>query len=82
MVILEYMKVKRNGLLVNLHKMSQLKLYFEILDWILDDALERSHIVTKQDLRNIQQAFHLNRPERFHSNDATSVHALVQTLRG
>ena len=48
----------------------------------LDVALERSHIVTKQDLRNIQQAFHLNRPERFHSNDATSVHALVKHYEG
>jgi hypothetical protein len=48
----------------------------------LDGQLKRSHILTKKDIGNIERAFHLNRPERQHCDDATSVHAFVQLYQG
>ena len=43
----------------------------------LSGQLLRTHIMTRQDIVNIRKAFRLNKPERLHANDATSVHALV-----
>jgi len=48
----------------------------------LDGQLQRLHIVTKKDICNIERAFHLNRPERHHTDDATSVSAIVQMYSG
>src|SRR6218665_491832 len=39
----------------------------------LNGQLTRLHIVTKQDLSNIEKAFHLNKPQRRHEDDGTSV---------
>src|SRR6218665_2348093 len=48
----------------------------------LNGQLTRLHIVTKQDLSNIEKAFHLNKPERRHGDDATSVSAFVHSYDG
>jgi len=48
----------------------------------LDRQLRRMHIITKKDICNIERAFNLNKPERQHADDATSVSALVQMYSG
>jgi hypothetical protein len=45
----------------------------------LDGSLQRLHIISKKDLHNIERSFNLNKPERMHADDATSVDALVHS---
>ena len=52
----------------------------KVLDKIRDNVgsfIERSHLVTKKDLHNIEQSFDLKKIER-HKDDAMSVHLWVQ----
>jgi len=46
----------------------------------MDGQLTRLHLVTKKDLHNIEQAFQLNKPERQHADDATSVDVFVRSF--
>ena len=42
-------------------------------------SLKRLHLVTMKDLGNIASSFQLSKPERLHRDDATSVHAFVES---
>ena len=46
---------------------------------VVDGIIERRHIVTRQDLRNIMRDFKLKRSEQTHDNDAISVDAIVKS---
>ena len=48
----------------------------------LDGQLQRIHILTTNDINNIERVFHLNRAEKLHNDDASSVASLVELYRG
>lgn len=53
----------------------------EIRDNISNNHLERTHLLTKKDLYNIEASYNLNNEAVHHSNDATSVGAWVEKLK-
>jgi len=44
-------------------------------------VLERTHLLTKKDLYNIEPSYNLNNEAVLHKNDALSVETWVQTVR-
>uniref|UniRef100_A0A6P7GVN3 Uncharacterized protein LOC114341342 n=1 Tax=Diabrotica virgifera virgifera TaxID=50390 RepID=A0A6P7GVN3_DIAVI len=53
----------------------------EVRDSVTNSKLERTHLLTKKDLYNIERAFNLNRSAIRHANDAISVDAWVNELK-
>lgn len=53
----------------------------EVRDSITNNKLERTHLLTKKDLYNIEKSFNLNRSAVRHTNDAISVDAWVNELK-
>lgn len=53
----------------------------EIRDNISNNTLERTHLLTKKDLYNIESSYNLNNEAVRHKNDALSVETWVQNLK-
>ncbi|XP_008188185.1 uncharacterized protein LOC103310726 [Acyrthosiphon pisum] len=53
----------------------------EVRDNISNNVLERTHLLTKKDLYNIEASYNLNNESVLHKNDALSVESWVQTVR-
>jgi len=57
------------------------KILEEIRENIANNHLERTHLLTKKDLYNIEASYNLNNEAVLHSNDATNVGAWVEKLK-
>ena len=53
----------------------------DVRNAVSDKGLQRNHLVTKQDIRNISRKFNVDGIER-HSNDHTSVCSWINEMRG
>lgn len=62
-------------------KMPLVSILDEVRDSVSDCKLERIHLLTRQDLYNIEKAFNLNKTSIRHTNDAVSVEAWVNELK-
>ncbi|KAB0799012.1 hypothetical protein PPYR_06892 [Photinus pyralis] len=52
----------------------------EVRDSICNSELDRTHLLTKKDLHNIQQTFNLNNEAIRHTNDAVSIESWVKEV--